>query len=170
MLSKAKAMYQTWLIIDGLPKTEQNLISHDLLEEIKTSMEVDENITIDFNIPLEQQKLDDKTWNMLDKVLKNAKKNGYEKNKNKNEKTTNEVEKIKLENIALTEQLKKMTEQSKELVMDYKKAFETSQAENEKLKKNCEDLISSLNKIPKWIRGIFLGNGKTKLLVDRKNL
>lgn len=170
MLTKAKAMYQTWLIIEGLPKTEQNLISRELLEEIESSMEYDENITIDFDIPLEKQNLDEKTWSMLEKVLKSARENGYQENKHDRiNDETNNVEKIKLKNITLTKQLQEMTEKSKDLIKDYKKAFETSQAENEKLKKNCEDLISSLNKIPKWIRRIFLKDEKIKLLVDGKN-
>ena len=58
MLTKEKAMYQTWLVIEGLSNAERELISQDLLEEIKGSMEYDENIKIDFSIPLEKQKLD----------------------------------------------------------------------------------------------------------------
>lgn len=81
MLTKAKAMYQTWLIIEGLSYKERELISKELLDEIQNTMEVDESIKIDFDIPLEKQKLDSKTWSMLEKVMQSAEQNGYERRK-----------------------------------------------------------------------------------------
>lgn len=34
MLTKEKAMYQTWLIIEGLSAKERNMISKDLLQNM----------------------------------------------------------------------------------------------------------------------------------------
>lgn len=173
MLSKEKAMYQTWLIIEGLSNEERSLIDEELLEEIQNTMEVDERIKIDFSIPLEKQKLDDKTWKMLDKVMKSAEKNGYQKVKKQNKdlkevslgtKENESVEKIKLENIQLTKELQKMREESKSLLTDYKEAFEKAQEENKKLKTNCEELIQILNQIPAFIRKIFVKDEKIKML------
>lgn len=62
------------------------------------------------------------------------------------------LKKIKLKNIALMKQVQDVTEKSRELVMDYKKAFEMVQAENESLKKDYEELSIRFNQIPKWIR------------------
>ncbi len=194
MLSKEKAMYQTWLIIEGLSKKEKSLISTDLLNEIKNTMEKDENIKIDFSIPLEKQKLDTKTWSMLGKVMKSAERNGYKKPKKmvenveetyNNGKGTNNfemenenIETIKLENIKLAQELSQTKENVRELIAGYKKAFEDSQAENaklrqdyevsenevEKLKQDCKELIQMFDRIPGFIRKIFVKDEKIKML------
>ncbi|MBQ9279431.1 MAG: hypothetical protein IJ215_00030 [Clostridia bacterium] len=185
MLTKEKAMYQTWLVIEGLSNAERELISQDLLEEIKGSMEYDENIKIDFSIPLEKQKLDSKTWKMLDKVIKSAEQNGFEKKNKKlekakesnssniskqnvNVKDSEELEKIKLENIALSKELERFRDESKELLMQYKEAYEKALEENEKVKKDCDALIQTLKTIPAFVRKIFLRDEKVKLLISGK--
>lgn len=171
MLTKGKAMYQTWLIIEGLSVKERGMISQDLLDEIKNTMEYDENIKIDFSIPLENQNLDSQTWKMLDKVIKSAEKNrdNYSSNNLKVENSqTGELEKIKLENIALNKELEKFRDDSKELVLKYKDAYDQAIKENEKIKNDCSILIQTLKAIPGFIRKIFIKDEKIKLLISGK--
>ena len=76
-MTKEKAMYQTWLVIENLPEEERILIPQDILEEIQNTMEYDENIVVDTTIPVDKQKLDDKTWNMLEKIIKRIEKDWH---------------------------------------------------------------------------------------------
>lgn len=195
MLSKEKAMYQTWLIIEGLPHEEKSLISVELLDEIQNTMEQDDSIKIDFSIPLEKQELDTKTWSMLNKIMKSVNKNGYKKSRKISEKYLNNsnvsketsdykinedyIEKIKLENTQLLQELSKTKENVRVLITGYKKAYEDSKKENVRLRKECEneinklkqscnDVIQMFDMIPRIIRRIFVKDEKIKML--RKNL
>ena len=69
-MTKPKAYYQAYLVLDCLSKEEYALIPKDLLNEIKSKMEVDESITVDSTIPLEKQKIDEKTYDILDRVIR----------------------------------------------------------------------------------------------------
>lgn len=163
-MTKEKAMYQTWLILEGLSKAERDSIPQDLLDTIKNTMEPDENIKIDFSIPLEKQNLDSKTWDMLDKVVKGSKTNKKTVPTNPRD----ELEKIKLANIALTNELQQFKDDSKALVEKYKEAYENATKENSNLKNNCEALIESINSIPGFIRKMFLKSEKVKMLCEKK--
>ena len=68
-MTKPKAYYEAYLVLQCLSQVEYNLIPKDLLNEITSKMEVDESIKIDPNIPLEKQKLSDKTYDILDRVI-----------------------------------------------------------------------------------------------------
>lgn len=70
MLSKAKALYQVKLILDYLPEEEYKLIPKETIEYIENNFEYDENFSINPNIPLEKQKIDDKAYEILDKIVK----------------------------------------------------------------------------------------------------
>ena len=70
MLSKAKALYQVKLILDYLPEEEYSLIPKETIEYIENNFEYDENFLIDPKIPLEKQKIDDKAYEMLEKIIK----------------------------------------------------------------------------------------------------
>jgi len=69
-MTKPKAYYQAYLVLDCLSKEEYALIPKELLEEIKSKMEVDKSITVDSTIPLEKQKIDEKTYDILDRVIR----------------------------------------------------------------------------------------------------
>lgn len=73
-MTKSKAYYQAYLVIGCLSKAEYNLIPKELLEEIKSKMEVDESIKVDKTIPLEKQKIDEKTYDILDRVISSIEK------------------------------------------------------------------------------------------------
>jgi len=69
IMTKPKAYYQAYLVIKCLSKEEYSLIPKSLLNEIISKMEKDESIYVDPNIPLEKQKIDEKTYDILDKVI-----------------------------------------------------------------------------------------------------
>ena len=54
-------MYQVKLILDYLPEEEYKLIPQDVIDYVEDNFEYDENITIAPSIPLEKQKLNEKT-------------------------------------------------------------------------------------------------------------
>lgn len=97
-MTKEKAMYQTWLVIEKLPEEERKLIPQDIIEEIEDTMEHDETIVIDSTIPMEKQKLDDKTWNMLEKIIKRIEKAGHKIEKENISDSEKYVEDVKKEN------------------------------------------------------------------------
>ena len=68
-MTKSKAYYEAYLVLQCLSEVEYNLIPKDLLDEITSKMEKDDSIKIDSNIPLEKQQLSDKTYDILDKVI-----------------------------------------------------------------------------------------------------
>lgn len=165
MLTKEKAMYQTWLIIEGLSAKERNMISKELLERIKSTMEYDENIKIDFSIPLEEQNLDLQTWEMLYRIIQDV---GGIKYKANITLDSDEIESIRLENIALNEEIQEFKKNSEELVVKYKEECEKLLAENNKIKEDCNSLINTMNLIPSFIRKVFIKDEKIKLLIAGK--
>ncbi len=171
MLSKAKALYQVKLILDYLPEEEYKLIPEETIDYIEDNFEYDENFSIDPNIPLEKQKIDDKAYEILDKIVKstemtkkenksieNAEMDAYlkevrESNQNYNAK----IENIRLKN--LVEMLKKENSKilkAKDLLSEYKDALKQKDDEIEKLKKNNQDLYNSIQKLPKLIKKLFI--------------
>ena len=178
-MTKEKAMYQTWLIVQGLSKAERELIPPELMAEIEDNMEVDESITINFDIPLEKQKLDSKTWNMLDRIVKATQKASRKKEEIKPrvskieksadfENVNEELQRLKLENIRIAEEMNRFKDDSKDLATQYRDALEKYMLENEKIKNDYNELVEKLNKIPKFIRKIFIKEDNTKLLTEGK--
>ena len=69
-MTKPKAYYQAYLVLECLSEEEYNLIPQNLLDEITSKMEKDDSIKVDSTIPLDKQKLDDKTYDILDRVIR----------------------------------------------------------------------------------------------------
>jgi hypothetical protein len=69
-MTKSKAYYQAYLVIQCLSQEEYSLIPKDLIEEIESKMEKDPTITVDKTVPLEKQKIDDKAYDILDRVIR----------------------------------------------------------------------------------------------------
>ncbi len=69
-MTKGKAYYQAYLVLDCLSEEEYSLIPNELLEGIKMKMEEDPEIKVDSSVPLEKQKIDEKTYDILDRVIK----------------------------------------------------------------------------------------------------
>lgn len=190
-MTKEKAYYQALLILKHLPKEEYDLIPREIIDDIENKMEYDENITIDSSVELEKQKIDEKTYNILDKVIKAVEKNKkvdissnnrlvLQENKINREqlemndyirkcKTENELHEAGIEIIRLNQIIEMLRKENtkigeaKELIIGYKNVTMSKEEEiknlNEevkKIKKNNEELYELLNKIPKFIRKIFL--------------
>ena len=179
MLSKAKALYQVKLILDYLPEEEYKLIPKETIEYIENNFEYDENFSINPNIPLEKQKIDDKAYEILDKIVKatevtknenklhdKAKMNAYiQEVKESNQNYNDRMENIRLKN--LVEMLKKENSKilkAKDLISDYKDALKQKEDEIEKLKKNNQDLYNCIQGLPKIIKKLFIKDLNIKLL------
>lgn len=182
-MTKAKALYQVKLILDYLSEDEYNLIPKDLIEYVEDNFEYDENIKIDPNIPLEEQNIDEKAYDYLEKVVKaaekNKKENVIEDEESNVENVENtvvsktekdyETEEVRNENIRLKnliETLRKENEkieQAKGLIGEYKEALnnlkeELSKKEEEvkKLKEDNVKLYNIIDRLPKLIKKIFV--------------
>lgn len=181
MVTKEKALYQVKLILDYLPKDEYKLIPQETIDYIEDNFEYDENITIDPKIPLDKQKIDDKAYDMLEKIIKQTKEHSNNRFNNANSsneineyiesvKKSNEVYDAKIENIRLNniiELLKKENDKlpkAKELLEEYKEILKQKDIEIEKLKANNQELHDCINKIPKIIRKLFIKDFDVKLL------
>ena len=163
MLTNKKMLYQVKLILDCLPDNEYALIPKDTIDYIENNYEYDENIKIKPDIPLEEQNIDGQTYKMLEKIIKSVESKGKDVNqyisdvKEQNKEFDAKVENVKLKNII--EMLKKENEKipkAKELLQDYKDALKQKDSEIEKLKANNQELYEYIEKVPKFIRKIFI--------------
>lgn len=173
MMTKAKALYQVKVILDYLSKEEYDLISKETLNYIENNYEYDSDFSIDPNIPLEKQNIDEKAYEILDKIIDDA-----EKTKNMNQKAQyikeikesninydTKIENIKLKNIieALKKENSKI-QKARDLLSEYKDALKQKDNEIEKLKKNNQDLYDCIQGLPKIIKKLFIKNLDIKIL------
>ncbi len=171
-MTKEKALYQAKLIIDELSEEEYNLIPKEFLDYINNNMEYDENIKINPALPIEEQDIDDKTYDILEEMLSKIDKNAIKdiEDKGGNQEGSAEFDSLKNENLQLkelTERLKKENSkivQIKDLVQDYKDELSKKTKEIEDLKAQNEDLINSIKKAPKLIRKLYFKEFESKLL------
>lgn len=184
MLSKAKALYQVKLILDYLPEEEYKLIPKETIEYIENNFEYDESIKINPSIPLENQKIDDKAYEILDKIVKstevtknenklqdNAKMDAYiQKVKESNQNYNAKIENIRLKN--LVEILRKENSKipkAKDLISDYKEALKQKDNEIARLKECNQNLYKYIQRVPKFLRKIFMRSEDIKLLDTNNN-
>lgn len=179
MLSQAKVLYQVKLILDYLPEEEYKLIPQEMIDYIEDNFEYDENFSIDSEIPLEKQKIDDKAFEMLDKIVKSAeitkKENKSIKNaeidsylkeiRESNQNYNARIENIRLKNLVdiLKKENSKISK-AKNLLSEYKDAMKEKDNEIEKLKRNNQDLYNCIQGLPKIIKKLFIKNTDIKLL------
>lgn len=178
MISKEKALYQVKLILDYLPEEEYKLIPQETIDYIEDNFEYDENFMINPNIPLEQQKIDDKTYEILDQIINKAEQSQkankkdelasyIEKVKKENQEFDIKVENIKLKNIIETlKKENKKIPKAKSLLEEYKDALKQKDVEIEALKETNQDLYESINNLPKIIKKLFLKDFNEKLLKE----
>ena len=176
MLTKCKSLYQVKLILDCLPEEEYNLIPEETINYIEDNFEYDENIYIDPTIALESQKIDDKTYEFLDKILKDIEKTKKTESKDNIEeyvvkvKEENENFNNKIEIIRLNELIEKMKKENskipkaKLLIEEYKQALNQKNEEIKKIKQYNQKLEENIKKIPKILRNIFIRKEDIKLL------
>ena len=186
-MTKEKAYYQAFLILEHLPKEEYSLIPQNLIDEIENHMEYDENITIDTSTSLESQKIDEKTYQILDKVIKSVERNQKQATYNRTASdvklrkdgeikdyirkcsTENELYEAKIEMARLNKMIQDLMSENgkidgaKELIAGYRDVANSKDeqiqkltVELETLRKNNEELCSMLNKVPRFVRKIFI--------------
>ena len=175
MLSKAKTLYQVKLILDYLPAEEYRLIPQETIDYIENNFEYDENFTINPDIPLEDQDIDDATYELLDRIVKLTERAREEEerkaldNAEKDEylkfiKKSNQDYDMKMENIKLKKLVQMLKDENskikeaKELLSRYNELLKQSEEEIEKLEKSNRDLYNCINELPNIIKKIFLKN------------
>ncbi len=182
MLSKPQYLYQAKLIIDCFPEEDYNSIPKKTLKYIEDNMQEDPNIKINPEIPLEEQDVDPQTWDFLKQIADEVSDNQfYEEYKYeiddyiKSIYEQNKGNEARIENINLNKDINnlenenKKLPQAKELIYGYQKLITQKDAEIKQLKQECDSLTDSLNKIPKFIKRLFLKNRKVKALNEKNN-
>lgn len=162
-MTKEKALYQVKLILDNLNEQEYNLIPKEDINFINENMQFSEDITINPSIPLEEQQIDEKAYEYLEKIINKIEKNqqiqnqlvekyeGYDRFE-----LIKEIEKYKLNN--------EKNNEIKNLLQDYKKLVDIKNDEINKIKENNDILYNSIKKCPKLIRKFYFRNFESKLL------
>ena len=168
MLTKSKSLYQVKLIIDCLPKDEYKLIPQETIDYLEKNLEYDEKIVIHPDIPLEDQNIDDKAYDMLEKIMKQVEENKKKSIKQqteeyvKNIRGSNKEFDMKIENIELKKIIKKLEEENsklpkaKKLVEEYQKVLKQKYNQIKELKEKNSYLYEYIDNIPKLIRKIFI--------------
>ena len=85
-MTQNQALYQAKLILDYMPEEDYKKIPEEIIKYIYDNMEEDKNIVVNPDIPLEEQDIDEKTYDFLDKVIKKI-----EYSEAKQQRTSNEV-------------------------------------------------------------------------------
>ena len=124
------------------------------------------------DLPIEEQDIDDKTYDILEEMLSKIDKNAIQDIEDKDgiQEGSAEFDSLKNENLQLkelTERLKKENSkivQIKDLVQDYKDELNKKTKEIEELKAQNEDLLNSIKKAPKLIRKLYFKEFESKLL------
>lgn len=160
-MTKEKALYQVKLILDNLNKEEYDLIPKNYIEYINQNMEYDENIKIDPSVPIEQQDIDEKAYDYLEKIINETEKL-KELYKTYDEYTRSDLI-LKIENYK-KEQAK--FKDAKIILEDYKNIMYQKDEQIKKLKESNNYLLNSIQKCPKIIRKIFFKEFNRKMLSE----
>lgn len=177
MLSNEKAMYQAYLIIENLPKDEKKLIPLEEIENLKNQMEIDDNIKINPALSLSRQKIDDKTLNILDSILKkvniNKLKNDFtEISEEKDVIDIKRISGLLTENYILNEKITNIEnsnqklEEYKEIATKFKDVLEILNNEKDKLLEKLEKVSKVYQELPSFVKKIFLKNKNVKMLAS----
>lgn len=206
-MTRAKALYQVKLILDYLPKEEYALIPKETIDYIEDNFEYDENFSLNPELPLDEQNIDDKAYDFLEKIVKQAERvekklheeelkpylksvesfsKEFESNmemaiRNKDEelkayieqiKKSNEDYETKIENIRLKNIIQILKKEAEKLPeakkiceiykVEYKKIENEKNEEIANLTRKIDELEEKLNKIPNFIRKIFVSNNLLK--------
>lgn len=156
-MNEKKTLYQVYLILQSLPEEEYNLISKEDLEYIHDNMEIDDNFYIDATIPLENQNINNKTYDYLENLISKT---------NLNKQIDQE---INFKNIIYSSKRRNEPNlKTFDSFEKYHKSLLQKDSEIEELKQNNELLLSSINKLPPIIRKIFFKELNNKMLNSGK--
>ena len=182
MLSKPQYLYQAKLIIDCFPKEDYDSIPKKTLKYIEENMQVDPNIKINPEISLEEQDVDPQTWKFLKDIADEVSDNQfYEEYKYEISDYLNDIDvqnkgnEARIENINLHKDINQLKNenqklpQAKDLIYGYQKLISQKDKEIKQLKQECDSLTDSLNRIPKFVKRLFLRNQKLKALNEKND-
>lgn len=156
-MTKEKALYQVKLVLDNLEKNDYDLLLKEDLDYIYNNMEYDESIIIDTSLPFEELQLDQKAYDVLERIISNAE---IMKDRKSTESADGKYESLfeKYNSIiSKNEELKKM-------ILQYKELLDNKDKEINCLNENNKQLYDSIKKCPYLIRKIFFKEFDSKLL------
>lgn len=155
-MTNEEALYQAKLIIEQLPENEYNMLPSDKVKYINENFKYNESITINPDIPLEEQNLDEKTIDILDNLVTNI--DYLELGKYNENVVPLKLKIMNLENSLDELKFNSNSKMSKanQLVKEYKDALEEANKNITKLKKSNEELYIMINRMPKILRKLFL--------------
>jgi len=164
-MTKEESLYQVKLILDCLSDEEYFKIPGDVITYIEQNMKYSDEISINPDIPLEKQNIDEKTYDFLEKIIKEININETNNSIKKNENSFKDLEKNELIEILnkYVEENKKIPK-AKELIKEYTLAIEEKNKQIENLKSANQELYTSIRKCPKLIRRLFFKNFSDYLL------
>ncbi len=164
-MTKEESLYQVKLILDCLSDEEYFKIPGDVITYIEQNMKYSDEISINPDIPLEKQNIDEKTYDFLEKIIKEININETNNSIKKNENSFKDLEKNELIEILnkYVEENKKIPK-AKELIKEYTLAIEEKNTQIENLKSVNQELYTSIKKCPKLIRRLFFKNFSDYLL------
>lgn len=178
-MADGKILYQVKVILDYLPKEEYDLIPKETIEYIEDNFEYDEKFSIDPSVPLEKQKIGDKAYKILDQIIKSVQmpeenkkpsKGIRESEQNNQSSDSSSDYDIRIENIRLKnliEMLQKENnkiQKARDLLLEYQNALKSKDDEIERLKKNNQELYDCIQRLPKFIKNIFMKDLNIKSL------
>lgn len=151
-MTKNKALYEVYLIINELPEEEYNLIPQEQIDYIKENMEVIEDYDFDPTEDLGKQNVSVEAYEYLEKILKNIE---VATEDSQDEEVQDEVGYLR----DLVERLKKENEvipASQKLIKKYEEVVAVKQKEIDDLKIQNETLKSQIDKLPKLVKKLFI--------------
>lgn len=176
MVTNAKELYHVKVILNYLPTEEYELIPQETIDYIEENLEYDESFSIDPEVPLDKQNIDEFTFKLLDKIIKKAE-NNQKKAKQKevaeyinNIKESNgnynaKIQVVQLKNtIDMLKNENSKIPKAKELLVDYKNVVKQKEEEIRRLKEYNQYLYDTLQKVPRFLRKIILNENEIKML------
>lgn len=169
-MTKEESLYQVKLILDNIPEDEYKKIPEKMLNYINENMKYNKNISINTNIPLEDQDIDEKTYIVLNKIINEVEFAEQNDEENKREETKLDNQ----EHTKIIEMLDKLKKENEELNLkldNYKNEIDsknnelnTYKMELDKLRNTNQELYGSIQKCPKIFRKLFFKDIEKKLL------
>ena len=185
MVTKEKALYQVKLILDYLPEEEYKLIPKEMIDYIEDNFEYDENFTIDPKVPLEKQNIDDKAFEFLEKIIESIKVPKSDSLSQVDTPKSDDIQQgidsnqsnpsdIMSENSRLKQLVDKLKEENskipkvKDLISEYKDVIKQKDEQINSLKKKNQELYEYIQKIPKFIRKLFIPDFEKMISAEDK--
>lgn len=153
-MTKGNMLYQVKLILDNLEESDYKKIPKEDIEYINENMVYSDDITVDFTRPLEEQDIDEGTYEYLEKLI-----NRSEKNYNEDQKILEKYEPYeRIDLIRTLEKYKIASEKNKEikkLIEEYRNLIKSKDDELSQLKENNSAMYNKIKRCPKLIRKIY---------------